>query len=188
MPFTFQRLDIPEVVLIKPQVFHDDRGFLMETYKAPDFAAFGIRDSFVQENHSCSFKNVIRGLHYQNPPFEQAKLIRVIRGRIFDVAVDIRKGSPTWGKWVAVILSEESRESLYIPPGFAHGFCVLSEAAEVIYKTTNVYSPECEGGIAWNSPEIKIDWPIRAPILSRRDASLPSLAQADVRFYYGKGV
>ena len=156
----------------------------METYKMPDFAAAGIEGSFVQENHSRSSKGVLRGLHYQNPPFAQAKLVRVLRGEIFDVAVDVRKGSPTWGKWVGTLLSEENKRIIYIPEDFAHGFCVLSKIAEVIYKTTNVYSAESEAGIIWNDEDLNIDWPVKEPILSEKDRKLPSLKNADIRFYY----
>jgi dTDP-4-dehydrorhamnose 3,5-epimerase len=186
MPFAFKSLEIPEVVLIEPKVFEDERGFFMETYKMPDFVAAGIKANFVQDNHSRSAKGILRGLHYQNPPFAQGKLVRVVRGKIFDVAVDIRKGSPTWGKWVGVILSEENRNILYIPETFAHGFCVLSEVAEVLYKTTNVYSAEAEAGIIWNDGDLNIEWPVKEPILSEKDKKLPSLKNADIRFYYVK--
>jgi len=180
MPFAFKRLKIPGVVLIEPSVFEDGRGFFMETYKAPDFVAVGINGNFVQENHSRSSKGVLRGLHYQHPPFAQVKLVR------FDVAVDIRKGSPTWGKWVGVILSEENKNILYVPAGLAHGFCVLSEIAEIIYKTTNIYSPESEAGIIWNDADLNIEWPVKEPILSEKDKNLPSLNNADIRFYYAE--
>jgi dTDP-4-dehydrorhamnose 3,5-epimerase len=185
MPFAFKKLEISGVVLIEPKAFEDGRGFFMETYKMPDFVAAGIEGDFVQENHSCSAKGVLRGLHYQNPPFAQGKLVRVIRGEIFDVAVDIRKGSPTWGKWVGVILSEENKNILYVPEAFAHGFCVLSDIAEVIYKTTNVYSAESEAGIIWNDEDLNIEWPVKEPILSEKDKFLPSLNNADIKFYYG---
>jgi dTDP-4-dehydrorhamnose 3,5-epimerase len=184
MPFTFKRLGIPAIVLIEPKVFEDERGLFMETYKMPDFVAAGIKDNFIQENHSRSTRGVLRGLHYQNPPFAQGKLVRAIRGEIFDVAVDIRKGSPTWGKWVGVILSEENKNILYVPAGLAHGFCVLSEIAEVIYKTTNVYSAESEAGIIWNDEDLNIEWPVKEPILSEKDGKLPSLKNADIKFYY----
>ncbi len=141
MPFDFRSLKIPGLISIEPTVFEDGRGFFMETYKMVDFVSFGIRANFVQENHSHSSKGVLRGLHYQNPPFAQGKLVRVVRGEIFDVAIDIRRGSPTYGEWIGVFLSEDNNKMLYIPEGFAHGFCVLSEIADVIYKTTNVYSP-----------------------------------------------
>jgi len=185
MPFAFKRLEIPGVLLIEPKVFEDERGFFMETYKMPDFVTAGIKGNFVQENHSRSTKGVLRGLHYQNPPFAQGKLVRVVRGEIFDVTVDIRKGSPTWGKWVGVILSEENKNILYVPAGLAHGFCVLSEIAEVIYKTTNVYSAESEAGIIWNDEDLNIEWPVKEPVLSEKDKNLPSLNNADIRFYYG---
>jgi dTDP-4-dehydrorhamnose 3,5-epimerase len=184
MPFAFEKLGIPGVVLIEPKVFNDGRGFFMETYKMPDFAAAGIKGDFVQENHSRSAKGVLRGLHYQNPPFAQGKLVRVVRGEIFDVAVDVRKGSPTWGKWVGVVLSEENKKLLYVPETFAHGFCVLSDIAEVIYKTTAVYSPESEAGIIWNDEDLNIEWPVKQPVLSERDGELPSLKNADIKFYY----
>ena len=186
MPFTFKRLEIPGVVLIEPKVFKDERGFFMETYQMPDFFAAGIKVNFVQENHSRSGKGVLRGLHYQNPPFAQGKLVRAIKGEIFDVAVDIRKGSPSWGKWVGVILSEENKYILYVPAGLAHGFYVLSEIAEVIYKTTNVYSAESEAGIIWNDEDLNIEWPVREPILSEKDEKLPSLKNADIRFDYAE--
>jgi dTDP-4-dehydrorhamnose 3,5-epimerase len=188
MPFSFKSLDIPEVVLIEPKVFEDERGFLMETYKMPDFAAAGIKENFVQDNHSCSARGILRGLHYQNPPFAQGKLVRAIRGEIFDVAVDIRKGSPTRGKWVGVILSEENKNLLYIPTGFAHGFCVISEVAEVTYKTTNVYSAEAEAGIIWNDEDLNIEWPVEEPTLSSKDEKWPSLKNADIKFYYTEDV
>ncbi len=177
MPFKFTRLAIPEVILIEPQVFPDERGFFMETYKYSEFAAFGIREEFVQDNHSRSVKGVLRGLHYQRAPKAQGKLVRVVVGEIFDVGVDIRKGSPTYGKWVGERLSAENKRMLYIPPGFAHGFCVLSKVAEVLYKTTEEYAPEYDAGIRWNDPEIGIRWPIEHPILSQKDAALPRLRE-----------
>jgi dTDP-4-dehydrorhamnose 3,5-epimerase len=186
MPFNFKKLQIPEVILVEPKVFEDERGFFMETYKMPDFVASGIKGSFVQDNHSRSTKGVLRGLHYQTPPFAQGKLVRAVRGDIFDVAVDIRKGSPTYGKWVSAILSEENKNMLYIPEGFAHGFCVLSEIAEVIYKSTNVYSPQCEAGVIWNDGDLNIKWPVKEPILSARDEKWPRLQDADVKFYYAR--
>jgi dTDP-4-dehydrorhamnose 3,5-epimerase len=184
MPFAFKNLDIPEVVLIEPKVFKDERGFFMETYKMPDFVTAGVKANFVQDNHSRSTKGILRGLHYQNPPFAQGKLVRAVKGEIFDVAVDIRTGSPTWGKWIGVILSEENKNILYVPETFAHGFCVLSEVAEVIYKTTNAYSAEAEAGVIWNDEDLNIEWPVKEPILSEKDQKLPSLKNADIRFYY----
>jgi len=184
MPFQFKSLEIPGVILIEPQVFSDERGFFMEAYKYSEFASFGITERFVQDNHSRSKKGVLRGLHYQNPPKAQGKLVRVISGEIFDVAVDIRKGSPTFGKWVGIKLSAENKRMLYIPPGFAHGFCVLSDIAEVLYKTTEEFAPECEAGIIWDDPDIGIDWPIKTPILSPKDAKWPRLKDAVNGFVY----
>jgi dTDP-4-dehydrorhamnose 3,5-epimerase len=184
MPFTFKRLGIPALVLVEPKVFEDGRGFFMETYKMPDFVAAGIKANFVQENCSRSTKGVLRGLHYQNPPFAQGKLVRAVKGEIFDVAVDIRKGSPTWGKWVRLVLSEENKNILYIPAGFAHGFCVLSEVAEVVYKITSVYSAESEAGIIWNDKDLNIEWPVREPVLSEKDGKWPPFKNADIGFHY----
>jgi len=184
MPFEFSGLEIPGVVLVKPKVFGDERGFFMEAYKMPDFAAAGITESFVQDNHSRSTRGVLRGLHYQNPPFAQGKLVRVVRGEVFDVAVDIRRGSPTWGRWVGMVLSEENKELLYLPAGMAHGFCVLSDVAEVAYKTTNIYSAESEAGIIWNDEDLGIDWPVDQPVLSEKDAAFPSLKDAEIGFKY----
>jgi dTDP-4-dehydrorhamnose 3,5-epimerase len=160
----------------------------METYKRPDFVAYGIKGNFVQDNHSRSTKGVLRGLHYQNPPYAQGKVVRAIRGEIFDVAVDIRKGSPTYGKWVGVILSEQNKNMLYVPEGFAHGFCVLSEIADVTYKMTNVYSPESEAGIVWNDREINIQWPVKVPVVSEKDRNWPTFRDADSKFYYEEAV
>ena len=184
MPFNFKRLRIPEVILVEPTVFKDERGFFMETYKMADFVAAGIKKDFVQDSHSRSAKRVLRGLHYQTPPFAQGKLVRVVRGEIFDVAVDIRKGSPTYGKWVGVLLSEENKDMLYVPEGFAHGFCILSEIAEVSYKNTNVYSPQFEAGIIWNDKDLNIKWPVKEPILSEKDRKWPTLREVDINFYY----
>ncbi|WP_369425121.1 dTDP-4-dehydrorhamnose 3,5-epimerase [Methanothrix sp.] len=186
MPFSFRRLEIPDVVMIEPRVFRDERGFFMESYKHSEFAAFGIKERFVQDNHSRSKKGVLRGLHYQNPPRAQGKLVRAVSGEIFDVAVDIRKGSPTYGRWVGVNLSEENMRMLYIPAGFAHGFLTLSDVADVMYKTTDEYSPEHEAGIIWNDPEIGIKWPLDEPVLSPRDARWPGLRDAVNRFVYGE--
>ncbi len=182
--FTFERLEIPDVVLIKPEAFKDFRGFFMETYNYREFEAFGINDNFVQDNHVRSIKGVLRGLHYQLKERAQAKLVRVVRGEIFDVAVDIRKGSPYYGKWVGVRLSEENWKMLYIPQGFAHGFCVLSPVAEVLYKTTDFYSPQHERGIIWNDPELAIKWPVRNPLLSPKDEKWPLFRDAENDFTY----
>lgn len=182
MPFKFTRLSIPDVVLIEPRIFRDERGFFFETFKYSEFANAGIRESFVQDNHSQSSKGVLRGLHYQLNPKAQGKLLRCSKGRIFDVAVDIRKGSPSYGKWVGLELSEEDNNMIYIPPGFAHGFLTLSEKADVLYKCTEEYSPEHERGIAWNDPDINIDWPVQYPILSTKDLKYPALKGADNDF------
>lgn len=185
MPFEFERLEIPDVILIKPKVYRDDRGFFMEVFKQSDFALNGIKFEFLQDNHSASKKGVLRGLHYQLNPKPQGKLVRCIRGRIWDIAVDIRKGSPMYGKWVAVELSEENKLMLWIPPGFAHGFVAL-EDSEVIYKTTNEYEPSLDRGIIWNDREININCPIKNPILSDKDLKLPPLKEADNNFIYGE--
>ena len=179
MPFEIEPLQIPEVILIKPKLFSDDRGFFLETYKRSDFERAGIGFDFIQDNHSGSKKGVLRGLHYQKRPAVQGKLVRCIKGVIFDVAVDIRIGSPTFGKWVGVYLSEENRHMLWIPPGFAHGFLVVSDYAEVIYKVSHSeYSPTHDAGILWNDPDIGIEWPtnlVERVILSEKDAKLPTL-------------
>ena len=177
MPFEFKRLEIPDVILIKPKVFEDERGFFMETYKKLDFEKAGIKGEFIQDNHSKSKYGVLRGLHFQKKPFEQAKLIRCIKGKIFDVVVDLRRDSPTFSKHYSVELSEENKLMLYIPRGFAHGFQVLSEEAEVIYKVDNVYAPAYESGIIWNDPTLKIDWPIKEPILSEKDKNWPTFQE-----------
>ncbi len=173
MPFRFTPLEIPEVILVEPEVFADERGFFLEYYKQSDFFNGGIKEDFVQDNHSRSVKGVLRGLHYQKEPMAHGKLVRCIRGEIFDVVVDIRRDSPTFGKWISIVLSEENKRILYIPPGFAHGFQVISEVAEVIYKTTKEYSPAHEAGIVWNDPYLAIPWPIKEPILSERDRRWP---------------
>ncbi len=183
MPFSFEKTAIEDVIVITPRVFNDDRGFFMETYKSSDFINNGIKEDFVQDNHSKSSKGVLRGLHYQKAPKAQAKIVRCIKGAIFDVAVDIRKGSKTYGKWVGVELTEENKKMLYIPAGFAHGFCVRSEIAEICYKSSDEYSPENDRGIMWNDPEIGIDWNLDSePIISEKDAKHPLLKDADNNF------
>jgi len=179
MPFQFDELTIPGVILVKPHRFKDSRGFFAETYRASQFADNGIGARFVQDNHSHSVGGVLRGLHYQKSPRAQGKLVTVIAGEIFDVAVDIRRSSPTYGKWVGERLSAKNGWMLYLPPGFAHGFCVLSTEADVVYKVTEEFAPELDRGIVWNDPSIGIDWPIQAPILSPKDESLPLLQDAD---------
>jgi dTDP-4-dehydrorhamnose 3,5-epimerase len=176
MPFEFTRLAIPEVLLIAPRVRTDSRGFFMETYKHSEFAAVGIGETFVQENHSSSVRGVLRGLHFQRAPKAQSKLIRVVSGTIYDVAVDLRPHSPRRGQWVGVDLSAEGRTLMYIPEWCAHGFCVLSDHAEVVYHTSTEYSPEHEAGIMWNDPAVGITWPVPNPIVSDRDKEWPLLA------------
>ncbi len=187
MPFHFERLEIPEVILVQAQNLKDERGFFRETFKASEFAANGIPSVFVQDNHSHSVCGVLRGLHYQKEPRAQGKLMLVAQGEIFDVAVDIRKGSPTYAHWVSQVLSAENGYILYVPPGFAHGFVVLSESADLIYKVTAEFAGECERGIAWNDPEIGIEWPVANPILSSRDVQLPLLRDADNNFESKRG-
>ena len=186
MPFRFQPLAIPEVILVEPEKNGDARGFFMETYQYEIFADNGITPRFLQDNHSRSAKGVLRGLHYQKDPFAQGKLVKVVIGEIFDVAVDIRRGSPTFGQWVGERLSAENGRLLYVPPGFAHGFCVLSKTADLIYKTTDYYRPESEKGIIWNDPQIGVEWPVSDPLLSARDQKLPILEQADFNFVYSR--
>ena len=173
-------LAIPEVLLIEPKVFGDDRGFFYESFNQQAFdAATGLDLRFVQDNHSKSARNVLRGLHYQLPPKAQGKLVRVIAGAVFDVAVDIRKGSPTFGKWVGEVLSAENARQMWIPPGLAHGFLVLGESAEFLYKTTEYWAPEFERGIRWNDPDLAIAWPLAGdPVLSVKDAQSPPLVPA----------
>jgi dTDP-4-dehydrorhamnose 3,5-epimerase len=184
MPFRFVKTEIPEVVIIEPRVFPDERGFFMETYKRSEFAALGIGEIFVQVNRSKSPKGVLRGLHYQKRPQAQGKLVHVLAGEIFDVAVDIRQGAPTFGRSVIIELSSENKRMLYVPAGFAHGFCVISDDAEVSYMTTAEYAPEYEAGIRWDDPDLAIDWPIASPRLSQRDLLWPCLKDADNNFCY----
>jgi dTDP-4-dehydrorhamnose 3,5-epimerase len=177
LPFEFENLILKGLVLVKPKVFQDEGGFFLESYKKDEFEKAGISGEFVQHNHSGSVRGVLRGLHFQLEPFSQAKLVRCVRGEIFDVAVDLRRSSPTFGKHVSVILSERNRYELYIPRGFAHGFQVLSEWAEVVYSVDNVYSPKHEAGVLWCDPELGIKWPIEKPILSERDKKWPTLRE-----------
>ena len=165
---------LPGVVIIEPKIFPDARGFFVETYNKERYVAAGIDIDFVQDNLSFSSKGVLRGLHYQKP-HAQGKLVYVLQGEVWDVAVDIRHGSPTFGEWTAVTLSSENKKQFYIPPGFAHGFCVMSETALFTYKCTNFYHPECDGGFRWDDPDIGINWPVTAPVLSEKDGKLPFL-------------
>lgn len=184
--FEFRKLEIPGVILIVPQVYHDERGFFLETYKKREFAAAGIRVEFVQDNHSCSTKGTIRGLHYQLAPYGQAKLIKVLVGSVLDVAVDIRHGSPTFGRWASAVLSAQNKQMMWIPEGFAHGFLALEDGCEIFYKNSNEYHPEAMRSILWNDPAIDIDWgDIEDPILTAKDANAPTLAKAEINFVYG---
>lgn len=156
----------------------------MELYKDSDFATNGIADRFVQDNYSHSVGPVLRGLHYQKNPKAQGKLVLTARGEVFDVAVDLRKGSPSYGRWVSAVLSRENRQMLWVPPGFAHGFCAVSDEADVLYKVTAEYAPDLERGVRWNDPDLGIDWPVNEPILSPKDRGLPVLRGADHNFVY----
>ena len=182
MSFTFKRLSIQDVILVDAKVFPDARGFFLENFKESIFKENGINTRFVQDNYSHSTKGVLRGLHYQKNPKAQAKLVTAIRGEIFDVAVDIRTGSKTYGKWVGENLSEKNHKSLYVPEGFAHGFCVLSDEADVVYKVNQEYSAENERGILWNDPVVGVKWPIENPIISEKDKQQPLLENADKNF------
>lgn len=171
---------IPDVLLIEPKVFGDSRGFFFESYNRQAFrAATGLDVDFVQDNHSKSSRGVLRGLHYQLPPKAQGKLVRVVQGGVFDVAVDIRKGSPTFGRWVGEVISAENKRQFWIPPGFAHGFLTLSETAEFLYKTSEYYAPEFERCIRWDDPALGVEWPLQgAPLVSAKDAVASLLAEA----------
>ena len=182
-----KRIDtkLPGVVIVEPQVFGDHRGYFMETYSAKTFADMGIDTVFVQDNQSFTAqKGTLRGIHFQNAPMAQAKLVRVTRGAVLDVAVDLRKGSPTYKQWVGVELSAENKRMLYIPRGFGHGFVTLTDDVEFCYKVDNIYSRECDRGIRFDDPAIGVDWGITEPILSAKDMSSPLLADSDCNFVY----
>lgn len=170
--------ELKGVVIVEPAVFEDPRGYFLETYHAGRYAEGGIRGPFVQDNFSHSVRGTLRGLHYQLER-AQGKLVMALEGRIYDVAADIRKGSPTFGRWVGVELSGENKRQLYIPPGFAHGFCVLSDTADVLYKCTDVYSQKDERGIIWNDPALAIAWPVTTPLLSDKDRAYKRLSEMD---------
>lgn len=173
--------EIREVLILEPAVHGDARGFFMESYSKPGFdEAVGRPVDFPQDNHSRSQKGVLRGLHFQRQPRAQGKLVRAARGAIFDVAVDIRRSSPTFGRWVGAVLSEENKRQLWVPEGFAHGFLTLSDSADVLYKSTDTYAPETEGSVRWDDPAIAIDWPLDGgvPLLSAKDEAAPSLSDA----------
>ena len=169
--------ELPGVLLLKPRVLGDRRGFFLETFHAARYAEAGIRASFVQDNWSRSVRGTLRGLHFQEP-HAQGKLVQVVHGAVYDVAVDVRRGSPTFGRWVGCELSEENKHQLWIPPGFAHGFVVISDFCDFLYKCTALYSPEAERAIAWNDPDLAIPWPIEVPLLSAKDTAAPRLADA----------
>ena len=178
----FERTTIPDVILIQPEVLSDDRGFFMETFRAEEFATHGISFEFVQDNHSGSRRGILRGLHYQIQQ-SQGKLVRAGLGEIYDVAVDLRRGSPTLGRWVGAILSSQKKNQMWIPPGFAHGFYVLSDFAEVLYKTTDYYSAIYERSLLWNDPSLGIEWPLlddKPPILSKKDAHAGLFSEAEL--------
>ncbi|PVY81514.1 dTDP-4-dehydrorhamnose 3,5-epimerase [Cupriavidus alkaliphilus] len=181
MSMNIVKTALPEVLILEPKVFGDDRGFFFESFNARQFEdATGLKRDFVQDNHSRSAKNVLRGLHYQIQQ-PQGKLVRVVAGTVFDVAVDIRRSSPNFGKWVGVELSAENKRQLWVPEGFAHGFVVLSESAEFLYKTTDYYAPQFERSLRWDDPALAIDWPIEgAPVLSKKDEDAPAFAVAEL--------
>ena len=172
---------LPGVLIVEPNIFTDKRGFFMEIYHLRRYTEFGMEPVFVQDNMSYSVQGTLRALHYQLP-YAQAKLVQVITGTIFDVAVDIRRTSPTFGQWVGVHLSDENRHQLFIPEGFAHGLCVLSETAYVLYKCTDFYAPDAERGILWSDPALGIDWPVKDPLISPRDSQFPLLRDVSAEF------
>ena len=166
---------LSDCIIIEPKVYGDDRGFFLETFQAERYATVGITLPFVQDNHSRSSKGVLRGLHFQKTK-PQGKLVRVVRGEVYDVAVDIRLGSPTYGRWEAVVLSEDNKKQFWVPPGFAHGFMVISDFADFEYKCTDYYDPTDEGSLLWNDPDLNIPWPIKSPFISIKDSQAPLLA------------
>ncbi len=170
--------EIPDLVLLEPAAHGDDRGFLLESFRESDWAEHGVEGPFVQENHSRSGKGILRGLHFQTSP-GQGKLVRCVRGAIWDVAVDLRRDSPTYKRWEGVELTDENHRQLYVPIGFGHGFCVLSEIADVAYKLTSYYDPDTEAGIRWDDPDVGVDWPVSDPRLSERDKSGPALSEIE---------
>ena len=186
MPFTFKKLSLVDVILVKPKIFYDDRGLFLEVYKQTDFKKYNILKNVIQVNQSVGRKNVLRGLHFQIKPYAQAKFIGVNQGKIYDVVVDLRKGSPTFGKWLGVNLDDKNKFLLYVPEGFAHGFCVVSKTATVSYFCNQVYSPKNEHGIIWNEPILSIKWPVSKPQLSLKDAQLPTFDNCLANFTYKK--
>jgi dTDP-4-dehydrorhamnose 3,5-epimerase len=178
MPFEFEPMELDDVILVKPEVFEDERGFLLETYDKEAFEDVGISTEFVLEFYSKSKRNVLRGFHQQTSPYQQAKIVRCISGEIFDVAVDVRPESDTYGEHVTYRLSEDNKHALYLPRGFLHGYVTLSESALVYYKVDNEYSPENEHGVIWNDPEIDVDWPVEDPEVSEKDREWPQLQES----------
>jgi len=175
---------IPGLLIIKPDIYIDKRGYFFESYNKQKFIENGIEVNYVQDNESRSQKGVLRGLHFQNPPYSQGKLVRVIKGSVLDVAVDIRKGSPTFGQWDSVILSEENKLMYWLPEGMAHGFLTLEDDTIFFYKCTNLYHKESEGSIRWNDPELNIEWGIQNPVLSEKDKNVPFLRDLENKFIY----
>ena len=184
MPFEFRETFIPDVLLIKSRIFSDQRGSLQEVYKQSVFEKFGLPTRFGQDNLTWSTFGVLRGLHYQRQPHAQGKLISVLAGEIYDVAVDLRKGSPTYGDWVGMRLSPDESQMLYVPEGFGHGFQVLSEEAVVMYKLTAEYAPDFEAGILWNDPRLGITWPLEEPVINEKDKHWPAFEEAEIDFVY----
>ena len=178
MPFEFKETPLTGVKIVQPRLFGDTRGFFMETYKKSDFAAAGIHEEFTQDNHSYSSRGVLRGVHFQSAPHAQGKLVRVIKGAVWDVAVDLIEGSPTFGQFYGLELNEDNNTMLYIPPGFGHGFITLEDNTHFLYKCTAEYAPESDGGVIWNDPDLKISWPlgdVGDPLVSPKDEILPRL-------------
>jgi dTDP-4-dehydrorhamnose 3,5-epimerase len=184
MPFTFHSTPLVGVVLIESRLFHDDRGYFREGFKASEFAAAGLPTEYLQDNTSRSRRGVVRGLHFQTDPRAQGKLVSVTAGAVLDVAVDLRHGSPSFGQWFGAELTEDNGRLLWIPAGFAHGFSVLSESADLVYKCTDEFSAPHDGGIAWNDPQFGVEWRVDNPIVSDKDASLPVFAERDPGFVF----
>ena len=174
MPFSFEKQEIAGLVVVTPRAFPDGRGLFLESYKKSEFVANGITNEFVQDNHSVSSKGVLRGLHFQKPPKAQAKLVRVVKGAVWDVAVDVRADSPTYLKWLSIELTEENKKMFYIPVGFAHGFVSLVDDTVLVYKCTEEYDPSTDSGIRWDDPALKIPWPVTSPLVSEKDQALGS--------------
>jgi len=177
MPFSFQPTTLPGVIAVKSRIFEDERGFFLESYRRDDFVAAGITASFVQDNLSFSTRGVLRGIHFQYAPHAQGKLVRTIDGKVWDLAVDLRPDSSTFRKWIGVELDSAEGDMLYIPAGYGHAFVVLSESAHFFYKCSAAYTPQGDGGVRWDDPDLAIEWPIENPVVSGKDACLPSLAE-----------